>query len=276
MRLNMFYRFSYVSSNSPSIKRRSYDRPASSQGYFTGYLRPGSSASSSGPHSLPYPQPLTPQFHRRRLSDNHYHQQRASLASQTSSLHTALSELAGDVEVVDMEDGALTGDHYAHHEDYAGEQRPAPPRSNGQATDGVFRADADGSEATMAAGSSGEGFWFSDPREHYVHQRHHLNLHQARHDEARCMMGAVMLDEDPYAAAAAAGDETYLPYVYGMEGPDPGVNWQERCMELEMSLQRFRDQAGKIRGLLREKVSPRSPVFLRMHRRHLALDRTTR
>lgn len=92
-------------------------------------MRPGSAASSGGQHSLPYP--LTPQCQRRRLSDHRYHQpdavdrqrqQRASLASQTSSLHTALSELAGDVEVVDMEDGALTGDHYSHHRhDYHGQ-----------------------------------------------------------------------------------------------------------------------------------------------------------
>ncbi|XP_066982425.1 uncharacterized protein CG43867 isoform X7 [Macrobrachium rosenbergii] len=34
---------------------------------------------------------------------------------------------------------------------------------------------------------------------------------------------------------------------------DEVVNWQERCLELELSLQRFRDQAGKIRELLREK-----------------------
>ena len=41
------------------------------------------------------------------------------------------------------------------------------------------------------------------------------------------------------------------PLVWG----DEQVNWQERCLELELSLQRFRDQAGKIRELLREKVS---------------------
>jgi hypothetical protein len=95
------------------------------------------------------------------------------------------------------------------------------------------------SEATMAASSSGEGFWFSDSRNyHHHHEPDHANM----------MMG-VMDDEDQY------GDEdTYLPYVYSMEGGDPGVNWEERCLELEMSLQRFRDQAGKIRGLLREKV----------------------
>lgn len=42
------------------------------------------------------------------------------MTSQTSSLHTALSELAGDVEVVDMEDGALTNDRYSSHNDYQG------------------------------------------------------------------------------------------------------------------------------------------------------------
>ncbi|XP_076065828.1 uncharacterized protein CG43867 isoform X3 [Oratosquilla oratoria] len=41
------------------------------------------------------------------------------------------------------------------------------------------------------------------------------------------------------------------PLVWG--GPE--VNWQERCLELELSLQRFRDQAGKIRELLREKLA---------------------
>ena len=103
--------------------------------------------------------------------------------------------------------------------------------------------EVDSSEATMAASSSGEGFWFSDSRNYHHEPDHHAS-----------MMG-VMDDEEHY------GDEDgYLPYVYSMEGGDPGVNWEERCLELEMSLQRFRDQAGKIRGLLREKV--RSPPVL--------------
>lgn len=73
------------------------------------------------------------------------------------------------------------------------------------------------------------------------------------------MMMGVMDDEDQYG-----DEETYLPYVYSMEGGDPGVNWEERCLELEMSLQRFRDQAGKIRGLLREKVSGKEfRIFLK-------------
>lgn len=35
---------------------------------------------------------------------------------------------------------------------------------------------------------------------------------------------------------------------------DGKVDWQNRCLELEMSLQKFRDHAGKIRSMLHEKV----------------------
>lgn len=48
-------------------------------------------------------------------------------------------------------------------------------------------------------------------------------------------------------------DEHGVPGVM-VWGGEEVVNWQERCLELELSLQRFRDQAGKIRELLREKV----------------------
>ena len=102
--LSFFPRLSYLSSNSPSIKRRSLDRPASSQSH-------GGNSCFLRPSSAQY------QYQRRRLSDNNF--QRTSVTSQTSSLHTALSELAGDVEVVDMEDGALTNDRYSHN-DYQG------------------------------------------------------------------------------------------------------------------------------------------------------------
>jgi hypothetical protein len=91
-------------------------------------------------------------------------------------------------------------------------------------------------EANMAATTtSGEVFWSS--------------LHHNTADDCCNPAGPddYCMDDDNY------DEETYCPYVYSMEG-DP-VNWQERCIELEMSLQRFRDQAGKIRGLLREKVS---------------------
>lgn len=95
----------------------------------------------------------------------------------------------------------------------------------------------------MAASSSGEGFWFSDSR----------SYHQPVH-HGDPMMG-IMDDEETY------DEYGYLPYVCGNDGCDPNVNWEERCIELEMSLQRFRDQAGKIRGLLREKVSPSFRYF---------------
>ena len=91
------------------------DRPASSQGI-------GSYGSMSGGGHQCFLRPSSAQHQqqrRRRLSDNNF---RSSGTSQTSSLHTALSELAGDVEVVDMEDGALTGMHYSPHSgEYHGE-----------------------------------------------------------------------------------------------------------------------------------------------------------
>ena len=109
-----FDRLSYLSSSSAGAKRRSMDRPASSQGI-------GSYGSVSGGGHQCFLRPSSAQHHqqrRRRLSDNNF---RSSATSQTSSLHTALSELAGDVEVVDMEDGALTGMHYSPHGEYHGE-----------------------------------------------------------------------------------------------------------------------------------------------------------
>jgi hypothetical protein len=90
------------------------DRPASSQGI-------GSYGSVSGGGHQCFLRPSSAQHHqqrRRRLSDNNF---RSSATSQTSSLHTALSELAGDVEVVDMEDGALTSMQYSPHGEYHGE-----------------------------------------------------------------------------------------------------------------------------------------------------------
>jgi len=45
------------------------------------------------------------------------------------------------------------------------------------------------------------------------------------------------------------------PPLTSDSSPDPTVAWQTRCVELEWSLQRFRDQAQSIRELLREKVS---------------------
>lgn len=41
----------------------------------------------------------------------------------------------------------------------------------------------------------------------------------------------------------------------------PGVDWQQRCIALEMQLLRFRIQAGKIRELLAEKVKGRESFW---------------
>lgn len=52
--------------------------------------------------------------------------------------------------------------------------------------------------------------------------------------------------------------ETMADVLEGSGGPGAvrvaGVDWQERCVALEMQLLRFRLQAGKIRELLAEKV----------------------
>jgi hypothetical protein len=45
--------------------------------------------------------------------------------------------------------------------------------------------------------------------------------------------------------------------------PKTESEWQARCVELEMALQRFRDQAQNIRELLREKVGSHSNPFLK-------------
>lgn len=36
--------------------------------------------------------------------------------------------------------------------------------------------------------------------------------------------------------------------------PDAGVNWQERCLELQLELHRSRSQATRVRDMLRDKV----------------------
>lgn len=57
--------------------------------------------------------------------------------------------------------------------------------------------------------------------------------------------------------------------VAGFDSLDPGcstngttVNWQERCLELQLELHRSRTQATRTRDMLREKVSaPKQPIF---------------
>lgn len=59
-----------------------------------------------------------------------------------------------------------------------------------------------------------------------------------------------LMDVDPSPA---------LPPQYDHWGEDlatasGGINWQERCLELQLELHRFRHQAGRVRDMLREKV----------------------
>ena len=41
----------------------------------------------------------------------------------------------------------------------------------------------------------------------------------------------------------------------GVNGDGDSIDWRERCLELEMALERFRDHTGKVRDVFNEKVS---------------------
>lgn len=41
-----------------------------------------------------------------------------------------------------------------------------------------------------------------------------------------------------------------------------GVDWQQRCIQLELELHQFRMQAGRVRDLLRDKVSHLSTLLI--------------
>ena len=42
---------------------------------------------------------------------------------------------------------------------------------------------------------------------------------------------------------------------------EPQVDWKERCLMLEASLRKFKEQAAKIRQLLSERVSKKTTLF---------------
>ncbi|XP_063217815.1 uncharacterized protein CG43867 isoform X3 [Bacillus rossius redtenbacheri] len=48
--------------------------------------------------------------------------------------------------------------------------------------------------------------------------------------------------------------ELEAAHHWGLDG-GPAINWQERCLELQLELHRFRNQAGRVRDMLREKLS---------------------
>uniref|UniRef100_A0A2M4CJB4 Putative agap001934-pa-like protein n=1 Tax=Anopheles darlingi TaxID=43151 RepID=A0A2M4CJB4_ANODA len=49
------------------------------------------------------------------------------------------------------------------------------------------------------------------------------------------------------------------PHQAGYLHHAPEINWQERCLELQLELHRSRNQAGRVRDMLREKVSVLEP-----------------
>ncbi|XP_052750297.1 uncharacterized protein LOC113513068 [Galleria mellonella] len=44
------------------------------------------------------------------------------------------------------------------------------------------------------------------------------------------------------------------PLEYGLATAEASVNWQERCLELQLELHRSRHQATRVRDMLRDKV----------------------
>ena len=67
--------------------------------------------------------------------------------------------------------------------------------------------------------------------------------------------GGPEISPDPEAPTAVSPSDELGCHMVGDGGSkaDP-ICWQTRCVHLEMSLQKFRDQAQSIRELLREKV----------------------
>ncbi|CAG4961700.1 unnamed protein product [Colias eurytheme] len=45
------------------------------------------------------------------------------------------------------------------------------------------------------------------------------------------------------------------PLEYELAATEDSVNWQERCLELQLELHRSRHQATRVRDMLRDKVS---------------------
>ena len=66
----------------------------------------------------------------------------------------------------------------------------------------------------------------------------------------------ILLQSEAAVAAAASTTKTASSSkkIAG-ETPTSEAEWQARCIELELALQKFRDQAHNIRKLLRDKVS---------------------
>ena len=84
-----------------------------------------------------------------------------------------------------------------------------------------------------------------------------------------CMSTQSSQAEDSMSAGngLASGLESSTPSAHSIHLPDASTGdnkdttWQARCIELELSLQKFRDQAQNIRELLREKVRNRDMIM---------------
>ncbi|XP_058825886.1 uncharacterized protein CG43867 isoform X8 [Topomyia yanbarensis] len=66
----------------------------------------------------------------------------------------------------------------------------------------------------------------------------------------------VALDSDaPWPAFGSLTDNLDVHQVNNYQQGLPEINWQERCLELQLELHRSRNQAGRVRDMLREKLS---------------------
>jgi len=68
-------------------------------------------------------------------------------------------------------------------------------------------------------------------------------------------------------AADVSSPALLLAYWAASGHPPPGpppasVDWQQRCVELELELHQFRMQAGRVRDLLRDKVGPENILIM--------------
>ncbi|XP_038119888.1 uncharacterized protein CG43867 isoform X4 [Culex quinquefasciatus] len=64
------------------------------------------------------------------------------------------------------------------------------------------------------------------------------------------------LDSDaPWPAFSSLTDNLDVHQVNNYSQGLPEINWQERCLELQLELHRSRNQAGRVRDMLREKLS---------------------
>lgn len=89
-------------------------------------------------------------------------------------------------------------------------------------------------------------------------------------EEARPSAQQRLLADLELLEAAGAADVSspalLLAYWAASGHPPPGpppasVDWQQRCVELELELHQFRMQAGRVRDLLRDKVGPEN-IFI--------------